>query len=243
MMMDVQFVHVNNNKSPNRRNPNNKRRGGGGKKKGGKGCGRLWQLPESSVDEYMKWIQEKPEKDQTSSEQRISWKYMIRRLDVIKKDGSDGNGNGNGNGNGRGRRQERIREFVERLQAKPPHERSTQEEHFIRLFHRRKKDRKAQRKQQKKEQQDQQQHQPNDGPIVSWMRVNNENNNNENNNNNNNNNIGDSNSDVNYNFNNNNNNNKSNKGLEPMASLASLRESMMKLGLSSDKLKQVRFAE
>mmetsp|Transcript_48030 Transcript_48030/g.51970 ORF Transcript_48030/g.51970 Transcript_48030/m.51970 type:complete len:299 (-) Transcript_48030:96-992(-) len=243
MMMDAQFVQVNtnnvhyhqhqytsinNNKCPNRRSPNKKRRGGGGKKKikgvgrdggRGRGRGRQWQLPESSVDEYMKWIQEKPEKDQTSSELQFLWKYMIQRLDVVKKDG-------NGNGNGRRRRQERIKEFVERLQDRPPNERSIQEEHFVRLYHRRKKNRKAQRKQQEDQQQ---QHQPNDEMIVSWMRVNNKNEEN--------NNIGD-NIDTNCKYN----NNKTNKGLEPMASLASLRENMMKLGLSSDKIKQVRFA-
>ena len=26
---------------------------------------RLWKLPESSIDEYVKWIVEKPEEDQT----------------------------------------------------------------------------------------------------------------------------------------------------------------------------------
>jgi len=218
---------INNNKCPNRRSPNKKRRGEGGKKKigksggrdGGLGRGRQWQLPESSVDEYMKWIQEKPEKDQTSSELQFLWKFMIRRLDVVKKDG---------NGNGRRRRQERIKEFVERLQARPPNERSIQEEHFVRLYYRRKKSRKAHRKQQEEEVQHQHQHQPNDEMIVSWMRVNNKNENN---------NIGDNN-DTNCKDN----NNKTNKGLEPMASLASLRENMMKLGLSSDNIKQVRFA-
>jgi hypothetical protein len=267
-MMGVQFINQDNqhqittttttttnknkNKNKNKKCPknnhrktssNNKRRGGKGgggkgggggkikgKRRGGQGGGggggrHNWQLPESSIDDYMKWIQEKPEKDQTPNEQRFLWKYMIRRLGVVN-DNNNNNGTGCGGGGGRRRnRKEHIREFVEQLQVKPAQERSNQEKQFIRLYYLRKKNRKAQRIQQQQE--------PSlsalehhDETTVSWMRVSiNDTSNN-------------SNDDINHNHNTNN-----NKGLEPMAGLASLRESMMKLGLSSDKLKQVRFVD
>jgi hypothetical protein len=222
----------------------NKRRVGGGKRQDG-GGGRLsWQLPESSIDEYMKWIQEKPDKDQTPNEQRFLWNYMVRRLDVVNHNNNNNGSNSVSGGTGRvTNRQERIREYVDRLQTtKPlPHERSKQEEQFIRLYYQRRKDHKAQKKQQ-------QQQVPcsdhNGETIVSCMRVNditiNKSNSSSSSN------IGDSNNVINYNDShddNNINSNSSYKGLEPMASLASLHVSMMNLGLSSDKLKHVRFVD
>jgi len=216
--------------------------GGDGGGAGG-GGGRLsWQLPKSSIDEYIKWIQEKPEKDQTSNEQRFLWKYMIRRLD-----NSNNNSNSNGSVSGGTTSrvtnkciQERIQEYVDRLQStKPlPHERTNQEEQFIRLYYQRRKDHKAQKKQQQVSCSDH-----NDETMVSWMRINGINNINGSSSSSN---IGDSDDVIHYNdsYDDNNINSNSNyKGLEPTASLASLHESMMKLGLSSDKLKHVRFVD
>lgn len=176
---------------------------------------RLWQLPKSSIDEYTKWIQEKPEEEQTPNEQRFLWKCMVRSLGVVSNDNSN-------NGKWKGR-QERIREFVERLEAKEPEELTEMEGQFVRLYHKRRIDRKGQR--QRKQQHKQQEE---DTQTVSWMRNAGSNNNNGND--------GSSN-------NRKKNMNKNNNGFEPQASLESLRESMNKLGLSSDKLKQVRFAD
>ena len=95
----------------------------------------------------MKWIIEKPEEDQTPNEQRFLWKYMIRSLGVIKNNNNIGNELTRDTSSPH--RQERIRDFVERLQMKPPREISFAEEQFIRLYHLRRKNRKARRKQQK----------------------------------------------------------------------------------------------
>jgi hypothetical protein len=254
--MTTQTINNNNNKKcpkdrrlHRRRYPIiDKRRVGGGNGQDGGGGGRRrlsWQLPKSSIDEYMKWIQEKPDKDQTPNEQRFLWKYMIRRLDVVNHNNNSNGSNSVSDGTGRvTNRQERIREYVDRLQTtKPlPHERSNQEEQFIRLYYQRRKDYKAQKKQQQQQQQVScSDH--NDETIVSWMHVNGINNNSCSSSSSN---IDDSNDAINYNDDSNNSNsnsNSNNKGLEPMASLASLHESMMKLGLSSDKLKQVRFVD
>lgn len=119
------------------------------KQQGRRRIRRLWQLPESSIVEYTKWIQDKPEEDRTPSEERFLWKCMIRSLGVVST------------GDGKKGRQERIREFVDRLEAKEPMERTENEQHFVRLYHKRRKDRKTSRllKQQEKEQ------------TVSWMRT------------------------------------------------------------------------
>jgi len=186
---------------------------------GGRRNRRLWQLPESSILDYTKWIQEKPEEDRTASEERFLWKCMIRSLGVV----------GGNHQQGKRGRQERIREFVDRLKAKEPMELTTQEEHFVRLYHKRKQDRKHQKQQQRKQERKQQKQEE---TTVSWMR--NEESNNTNNNTNNK-----------ISHQKSNRKNKKNKkgGFEPQASLESLRESMKNMGLSSDKLKQVRFSE
>ncbi len=153
---------------------------------------RLWQLPESSILEYTKWIQDKPEEDRTPSEERFLWRCMIRSLGVVKN--NDGSRNG---------RQECIREFVDRLEQKETMELTENEQHFVRLYHKRREDRKTLRllKKQEKEQ------------TVSWMR-----------------NEGNAISNT--------------AGFQQQASfnLEGLRESMNRMGLSSQKLKHVRFA-
>ncbi len=185
---------------------------------GGRRQRRLWQLPESSIMEYQQWIQDKPEADRTPSEERFLWKCMIRSLGVVGANPQHTPGK-------RGRH-ERIREFVDRLEQKEPLELTKNEEDFIRLYRKRQQDRRAQRLKQKKQQQQQ------DGEgeqVVSWMR------NDENSNNGNNHNVSHQHKGKKK--------NKNNKGFEPSASLESLRESMKNMGLNSDKLKQVRFAE
>lgn len=156
---------------------------------------RLWQLPESSIVEYTKWIQDKPEEDRTPSEERFLWRCMIRSLGVVKNNNSDG---------GRKGRLERIREFVDRLEQKETMELTENEQHFVRLYHKRRKDRKTLRllKKQEKEQ------------TVSWMR-------------------------------NEGNTTSNTAGFQQQASfnLDGLRESMNRMGLSSQKLKHVRFAD
>ena len=191
----------------------------GGGRIGGRRQRRLWQLPKSSIDEYTKWIQEKPEEDRTPNEQRFLWKCMIRSLGVIGGEGMEP-------GAKRGRR-ERIREFVDRLEAKEPMELTEQEELFVRLYHKRRKDRKANK--QLRKQQQQQQSQTEDEMTVSWMRAD-----------------GISNGSSNNNASSGSNHRESGtrkNGFEPRASLESLRESMNRMGLSSDKLKHVRFAD
>ena len=153
---------------------------------------RLWQLPESSIVEYTKWIQDKPEEDRTPSEERFLWRCLIRSLGVVKNPTGEGNKKG---------RQERIREFVDRLEQKEPMELTENEQHFVRLYHKRRKDRKTTRllKKQEKEQ------------TVSWMR-----------------------------------NEGTSKTLtkqQPSFNLEGLRESMNRMGLSTQKLKHVRFAD
>ena len=98
-------------------------------------------------------------------------------------------------------RQERIREFVDRLEQKEPMELTENEQHFVRLYHKRRKDRKTTRllKKQEKEQ------------TVSWMR-----------------NEGTS---------------TTIKQQQPTFNLEGLRESMNRMGLSTQKLKHVRFAD
>ena len=209
-----------NTNATNRRSVIRKRRskhGGGTRKQrggrfGGRRQRRLWQLPKSSIDEYTKWIQEKPEEDQTPNEQRFLWKCMIRSLGVV-------NNTGVTDKSGKRSRQERIREFVDRLEAKNPMELTQNEQQFVRLYHKRRRDRKAQKQQRKQQQQEGDQ-------TISWMRT-------------------DDNTAISSENNQGNrkNNHMKNKGFEPSASLESLRESMNRMGLSSDKLKQVRFAD
>lgn len=41
--------------------------------------GRLWQLPQSSIEEYAAWIEQKPNETQTPAEQRFLHKYQRRK--------------------------------------------------------------------------------------------------------------------------------------------------------------------
>ena len=151
----------------------------------------VWKLPGSSVQEYVKWIEEKGA-DRTEAEQKFLWKYQRRRL--IQQDKLT---------------TETLREYVFRLLQKE--ERTPAENRLIRQFRRQKaakRERKAARKQ---------------NSQVFWKR------------------------------NNNNNNNWRNKAaaaasssssssqtssaLAMTSNLATLRESMDKLGLSSQKLR------
>lgn len=80
--------------------------------------GRLWQLPESSIAEYAKWIEQKPVADQTVSEQKLLWKYQRRvllRQNKVSK--------------------ERLKDYVARLEQKEVH--TPVEERLIHQFHRR----------------------------------------------------------------------------------------------------------
>lgn len=43
-------------------------------------CGRLWQLPQSSIEEYAKWITDKPVESQTLAEKKFLHKYNRRML-------------------------------------------------------------------------------------------------------------------------------------------------------------------
>mmetsp|Transcript_14962 Transcript_14962/g.28077 ORF Transcript_14962/g.28077 Transcript_14962/m.28077 type:complete len:223 (+) Transcript_14962:83-751(+) len=136
---------------------------------------RLWQLPESSIADYARWIQEKPELEQTPAERQFLWKYMMRTLGVR-------------------RNKEKTRDFVERLRAKP--EITAMEEQFIRHFQRR---RECRRKHNGKITDPS----SSSSEVIWWERS----------------------------------TTVANSGGLTTASLANLRESMMKLGLSSDKLK------
>lgn len=237
-MMVVMQSNSNDSQNSAESNPNNRssrrkalwkkrqrrsaRKQQSGGRLGGRRQRRFWQLPESSIMEYQQWIQDKPEADRTPSEERFLWKCMIRSLGVV---------GGNHQTPGKRGRHERIREFVDRLEQKEPMELTKNEEHFIRLYRKRQQDRKAQRQQDRKAQRQKQKKQQDEAEqVVSWMR------NDENSNNNNH-------SKKPSHQHKGKKKNKKNKGFEPSASLESLRESMNKMGLSSDKLKQVRFAE
>ena len=244
---------IQNREGRNTNSNNNNKPAAGGRFGGGRGQGRLWQLPEDAIHNYTTWIQEKPEEDRTPNEERFLWKCMIRSLGVISLNNNNNNGNNN---NARINRQERIHEFVDRLGAKEPIERTANEDQFVRMYYKRRNKRKAQRNQHKKQQHQQSElnHDTCKTQAVqtfSWMRnagsTSDGNNINSNNNNNNNSDIENvhnnrTNSNININITSGNHKNNQ-RGLEPMASLESLRESMKKMGLSSDKLKQVRFAD
>lgn len=45
--------------------------------------GRLWQLPQSSIQEYAAWIEDKPKEEQTPAEQRFVQKFQRRMLMMI----------------------------------------------------------------------------------------------------------------------------------------------------------------
>jgi hypothetical protein len=153
---------------------------------------RLWELPESSIADYAKWIQEKPEEDQTPAEQRFVWKYLVKQLQQHSHNQKD-----------------KPKLLVERLQAKG--HRSAVEEDFLRLY--------SQRRQRQRKDRNHGKgtstsdlgggDDDDDAADILWQRVP---------------------------------NNPNNVTMMPSSSLpsslANLRESMKRLGLDSDKLKQ-----
>lgn len=86
---------------------------------------RLWQLPEESIAGYAQWIQDKPEAEQTPSERRFLWKYLMRYLGLKRND-------------------RKTRQFVEELQSKI--NRTAMEETFLQQYHKRRNDRKSNNK-------------------------------------------------------------------------------------------------
>jgi len=209
----------------------------GGGRKGGRRQRRLWQLPESKIREYIEWIREKPEADRTPNEERFLWKSMIRGL--CQGNGSNSHYNSNNSNNynntgGKRNKQDAIREIVQKTEAKARHERTEHDELFLLMFYRRK----AQRKSKKQQQSRDAETKTETETTLSWMRQSSSSSSSQSRQNQN---HRESNTINNNTINTNNNNNQS--GLEPMASLESLRESMNKMGLSSNKLKQVRFAD
>ena len=91
--------------------------------------GRLWQLPETSIQEYASWIQTKPLSDQSIAEQRFLWKYQRRLLVRRNKLPT-----------------ERLRDYISRLEQKQnPTPMETQ---LIMQFHRQRKDKKSSKKKQ-----------------------------------------------------------------------------------------------
>ncbi|KAG7348176.1 hypothetical protein IV203_016881 [Nitzschia inconspicua] len=141
---------------------------------------RLWQLPEDSITGYAQWIQEKPEADQTPSERRFLWKYLMRHLGVKRND-------------------RKTRQFVEELQAKPNC--TVMEVAFLQQYRKRRQDRKSSNN-------------PEDTVIV-WERQPHQ-----------------------HNMQNNSKESSTISTSGPTNSLRSLRESMEKLGLSFEKLKE-----
>ncbi len=91
---------------------------GGSKDSGGR-RGRLWQLPQSSIQEYAVWIEEKPKETQTPSEQRFVQKFQRRMLIRQQKPPT-----------------ETMKQYVARLEAKD--NKSDVERQLIEKYHRRK---------------------------------------------------------------------------------------------------------
>ena len=151
------------------RRQHNKQRGGG----------RLWQLPESSIQEYAKWIQEKHITDQSPAEKKFLWKYQ-RRMHLRQHKLPS----------------EKIKDYVARLEQKE--QRTSVEEQLIRSFYR--------RKAKRNKQQPQTQQQRGIPPPIFCRR---------------------------------NRDKKHQATSSVLSNIASLRESMNKLGLSSDKLRDV----
>lgn len=146
------------------------RRGGGSSSsKNGNGGGRLWQLPESSIAEYARWVLEKPEADRRPAEQRFLWKYMNRTL-------RGGRVGGGGTTITMTSPSERARkDAIELLEAKPESERSAMEGELLRRFHERKTARGGEQRKRQQQQQQQQTHQStgtDDTTSFSWCRVN-----------------------------------------------------------------------
>jgi hypothetical protein len=151
--------------------------------------GRLWQLPDSSIQGYAKWIEEKPVEEQSVAEQKFLWKYQRRvwlRQNKLPT--------------------ETLKDFVARLEAKE--ERNPVENRLIHQF----------RSRQGKRKQKQQCEKGSVPPPIFWKR-----------------------------------DNSKAQAQQPtptpsststssssgILNMASLRESMDKLGLSSDKLREI----
>lgn len=103
-----------------------------GRRGGSKGGGRLWQLPQSSIEGYAKWIADKPCESQTPAEQHFLQKYHRRLLVRQHKLPS-----------------ESMKQYVARLEAKE--NASDIEIQLIEQYHRRKAHKRAQRRQQRQQ--------------------------------------------------------------------------------------------
>jgi hypothetical protein len=88
--------------------------------------GRLWQLPKSSIQEYAKWITEKPAEDQSLAEQTFVCNYQ-RRCHLLQHKLP----------------KERFKDYVGRLETsnKPLEEHTPMEQQLIQKFHRRRAER------------------------------------------------------------------------------------------------------
>eukprot|EP00536_Pseudo-nitzschia_multiseries_P010234 jgi/Psemu1/25374/gm1.25374_g len=179
---------------------------------------RLWQLPESKIREYTEYIRGKPEADRTPEEERFLWKSLVRGLAASTNNNNSGSGSGSGTSSNKkaNRQKEIVREIVERAEAKTPDERTEHDELFLRLYHKRRTQRRAQRTKKQQQQQSQQQSQQQQPDATEAA--------------------------ISWTRPGSQETNPRG-GLEPTASLESLRQSLNKMGLSSDKLKQVRFAD
>lgn len=135
---------------------------------GGRHHGRLWQLPESSIAEYARWIVEKPHSEQRPAERRFLWKYLNRTL----TGGGMSSGLDNPSLSSSITLSERAKNMVERLEAKPESERSDVEVQFIRQFYQRQhRVRRGQTTQKKQPIGD---HDGADSVIISWHRIKND---------------------------------------------------------------------
>jgi hypothetical protein len=80
--------------------------------------GRLWQLPQTSIQEYAQWIQTKPLSDQSMGEQKFLWKFQRQLLVRRNKLPT-----------------ERMRDYIGRLEQKET--RTAVEAQLVQQFHRR----------------------------------------------------------------------------------------------------------
>jgi hypothetical protein len=80
--------------------------------------GRLWQLPQTSIQEYAQYIQTKPLSDQSTAEQKFLWKFQRRLLVRRNKLPT-----------------ERMRDYIGRLEQQET--KSAVEAQLVQQFHRR----------------------------------------------------------------------------------------------------------
>jgi hypothetical protein len=136
--------------------------------------GRLWQLPEASIADYARWIVEKPDSEQRPAERRFLWKYLNR---MLMGEGGGGRASGvdgpEASSSSAMALSERAKDMMERLEAKPDSERSDIEVQFIRQIYQR---RQGARRGQTTARQPQQHDSDDDAdPVtISWCRVKND---------------------------------------------------------------------